>query len=104
MSQFSFSSVQDSFSSLANLYLESEKIKASQPAAQNVSDYNALTGARDDVTQRVNVQPMAPTSMNVTGQNAGRLNVGSVGISKTALYVTGGVLGGVVLLKALKVI
>lgn len=104
MSEFSFSSIQDSFSSLASLYIEKERIEASQPAAQNVYGYNALNDARDDITLRVNVEPIAPSTMNATGVNAGRTVEGVGGVNKSALWVAGGVLGGVVLLKVLKVI
>lgn len=100
---FEWSKVGDSFESLAGLYLETERIKASKPAETNIHNYAELAGARDDITQRVNAQPVvANVGANATGVNAGRVFVAGVPVHKTALYIGVGALAAAVLFRVLK--
>ena len=91
MSTYSFGSVGDAFSSLLDAHVQIETAKASNPALTNATGYAELNGARDDITQQVNVEPNAPSTTNVTGANAG-VSVGGVEVNGTALMVGGGVL------------
>ncbi len=102
---FNWAKVGDSFDSYATAYLEKEKIKAANPAASNLNDYNQLAGARDDISQRVNAQPLTPSTVQtVAGAKAGIVNIGGVAVNKTALYVAGSALAVAALLKVFKVI
>jgi hypothetical protein len=65
---FSWDNIKDGFSTVAGVYLESERIKSQNRAASTQAETDALINARQDVVQRPNAEPLTPQQLEYLAQ------------------------------------